>query len=303
MVDNFKLVTSDSEFYTIVESSSDKYAYRDIDYDQRGITIPLYNLKFYYNDKNFIVDKSFIAARLNRISKTISTSEEIKMKSEKTGLDSDEYVLVYIKYAIPINSELGNDVDLHLITNYYDNKKFEVDELPFANYNFETKEINNSSDDISEMSDAASIASETSVMTESLDTDSDRYSIVKSGDKRYARLKNIDRTKPYKLYNLISYERAGRFIVDKDREIGIVDEPNKKFKLFKPEEVSDYKDYKISKIGDKKYAALRNADLTKNVDLYELESYENSKLFQVKNKNSPIGYFNMNTKKVKIFDK
>jgi hypothetical protein len=303
MVDNFKLVFSDSEFYTVVESSSNKYAYRDIDYDQRELSIPLYNLKFYYNDKNFIVDKSRIRARLNKLNKTISTSEEnekITPSFETGTADSDDYVLVYIKYAIAINSDLDENVNLYLLTNYYDDKNFEVEDSTFGKYSFETKEIKSldDEDDEDDEDDTRSIASDLSVMTESLNTDNDKYKIAIIKDGKFAFKRGINtKTKPFEIYELESYDRPGIFIVkNKNKPYATLDPITRKIKT-----ISDADEYKIANNAGKKYAYGKDVDTTQPFDIFELESYIDKTKFIVKDKTKPYARVDPDTKKTKKY--
>jgi len=310
MVDNFKLVFSDSEFYTVVESSSNKYAYRDIDYEQRESLIPLYNLKFYYNDKNFIVDKSKIRARLNKLNKTISTPEETQQvtPSFETGTaDSDDYVLVYVKYAIAINSDLDETVNLHCLTNYYDDKNFEVEDFTFGKYSFETKEIKSlddeDEDDEDDEDDAKSIASDISVMTESLNTDNDKYKIVKLNDRKFAFERGIDsKTEPFEIYELESYDRPGIFIVkDKNKPYATFNPITNKVKIKKNKTTSDANEYKIANNAGERFAYRKDVDTTQPFDIYELESYIDKTKFEVKDKTKPFALVDPTTKKTKKY--
>jgi hypothetical protein len=62
----------------------------------------------------------------------------------------------------------------------------------------------------------------------------------------------------------------------------------------------DITKYKIAKFGEKRYAMLRDCDLSEDVDLYAISDYLGSKDFKIVSI-EPVGKFNKDTKKVKIW--
>jgi len=66
------------------------------------------------------------------------------------------------------------------------------------------------------------------------------------------------------------------------------------------EEEIDITNYKIANFGEERYAMLKDADLNQDVDLYSIKDYVGPKKFKIVNL-QPVGKFNNNKKKVKIF--
>jgi hypothetical protein len=68
---------------------------------------------------------------------------------------------------------------------------------------------------------------------------------------------------------------------------------------FEADEEIDITKYRIAKFGDTRYAMLRDADMTEDVDLYAIEDYVRPKDFKITSL-KPVGKFNNTTKKVKM---
>jgi hypothetical protein len=68
---------------------------------------------------------------------------------------------------------------------------------------------------------------------------------------------------------------------------------------FEADEEIDITKYRIAKFGDTRYAMLRDADMTEDVDLYAIEDYVGPKDFKITSL-KPVGKFNNTTKKVKM---
>lgn len=285
---------NDASSYEIIEVDKEKYAHFKT--DEYEDEFEVYELESYESPNNFIVD----------IYSPYGLYKTLEKNIDLYNKDNKFFVLVYLKYAIPIEDDYKKPFDIYKIIEQEDTQDFVVDEIPFGLYNPETKEIqmdeaNEKDEDVSE---TASLASEASAFTESLDTDRDRFKIAKFGDKRYAFLKDADRTQPIEIYALEEYNSPARFIVDKTKPVGIFDIEKKKVGIYKKKikKETDREEFKIVKMSGTRYATRRDSDLTQPFEVYKLQSYKDPKTFIVE-KDEPHGLLIIQEKKLKVYSK
>lgn len=288
---------NDASSYQVIEIDEEKYA--RVKSDEYEDEFEFYELESYKSPNNFIVD---IRSPYG-LYKTLE--EDVNLYDK----DNKFFVLVYLKYAIPIEVDYKKPFDVYKIIEQEDTQDFVVDEIPFGLYNPETKEIQmyeadkaNKKDE--DMSETASLASEASAFTESLDTDRDRFKIAKFKDKRYAFLKDADMTQPIEIYALEEYNSPARFIVDKTEPVGIFDVEKKKVRIHKKKikKETDIEEFKIVKIAGTRYATYRDSDLTQPFEVYKLQSYKDPKTFIVE-KDEPHALLIVQEKKLKVYSK